>query len=148
MDDNFRIETAGVDVERVMTEIRRRVEAKRARGIYRQSPLDEAGHEEGNVFLKKGNEYFDFYLKSLLLAAEIDISDFEIASKTPFFGQAVVWLKRIIWKLMKFYTFRLFSQQKDFNARVAVVLQGMDRRYSRKLAELEEKIKARDEDRS
>ncbi len=141
MDDNFRIETAGVDVERVMTEIRRRVEAKRARGVYQPLPAEEAGPEPGG-------EYFDFYLKSLLLAAEIDISDFEIASKTRFFGQAAVWLKRIIWKLLKFYTFRLFSQQKDFNARVAVVLQGMDRRYSRKLAELEERIDALDESRS
>lgn len=147
MNDNFHITTSGVDVERVMAEIRRRVEAKRARGVYNQYSLDDAGYEHGTITLKRGNEYFDFYLKTLLMAAEIDISDFKIESKTPFFGRPVVWLKLLIWKLLKFYTFRLFSQQRDFNARVAVILQGMERRYSKKLAELEDRIKAIDEGR-
>jgi len=145
MSDNFQIGTSGVDVEAVMAEIRRRVEAKRARGVYNQYSLADAGYEHGTITLKHGDEYFDYYLKNLLLAAEIDISDFPIESKTPFFGQPAVWLKKIIWKLMKFYTFRLFSQQKDFNARVAVILQGMERVYSRRLAELEERLKAPDE---
>lgn len=147
-DDKFKIGTEGVDAEGVMAEVRRRVEAKRARGVYNQFSLADAGHEHDTIALKQGNEYFDYYLKSLLLASEIDINDFEIASKSPLFGRPVVWLKKLIWKLLKFYTFRLFSQQRDFNARVAVILQGMDRRYSRKLAELDEKIKARDEDRT
>ena len=144
MSDNFQIGTPGVDVENIMAEIRRRVEAKRARGVYNQYSLADAGHEHGTITLKRGDEYFDYYLKNLLLAAEIDISDFPIESKTPFFGRPVVWLKKLIWQLLKFYTFRLFSQQKDFNARVAVILQGMDRLYSRRLAELEERLKAHD----
>ncbi|MDP8236831.1 MAG: hypothetical protein P9M08_10650 [Candidatus Erginobacter occultus] len=148
MNDAFQIETPGVDVEKVMAEIRRRVEAKRARGVYNQFSLADAGHEHDTIALKQGNEYFDYYLKSLLLAAEIDINDFEIASKSRFFGRPVVGLKKLIWKLLKFYTFRMFSQQRDFNARVAVILQGMDRRYSRKLAQLEDRIKSLDEDRS
>jgi hypothetical protein len=148
MEDRFQIGGPGVDAEAVMAEVRRRVEAKRARGVYKTYPMDDAGYEDGTVTLKQGNEYFDYYLKSLLLAADVDISDFEIASKTPFLGRPVVWLKKLIWKLLKFYTFRLFSQQKDFNARVAVILQGMERRYSGKLADLEERIKSLDEKRS
>ena len=142
MDDIFRIDTPGVNVDEVMAEIRRRAEEKRKTGDYNRGRLSSLAHLE-TANLKTSDEVLDYYLKTLVAASEIDITDFEIESKTPFFGRPVVWLKKIIWKLLKFYTYRLFSQQKDYNARVALILQGMDRRYSRRLEELEKSLESR-----
>lgn len=147
MNDTFRISTPGVDVEKAMEEIRRRVEEKRSQGVYRRYPLASLEPVE-TASLKSSREVYFYYLKSLIAAAEIDINDFEIECKRPVFGRPAVWLKKLIWKLLKFYTFRLFSQQKDFNARVALVLQGMENNHSRRLSELEARIKALDEKRS
>lgn len=144
MNDTFKIDTSGVDAEEVVAEVRRRVEAKRAAGVYgRRDPAAAALPQTAAP--ATGEEVLDYYLNHLPDAAEIDITDFEIESKTPFFGRPVVWLKKIIWKLLKFYTFRLFSQQKDYNARVAVVLQELDRRYSRRLEALEKKLESQSE---
>ncbi len=139
MNGQFQIGSDRVQIEDVMAEIRRRVEEKRARGVYRC--YAEAGYEPDTAALKRSNDHFDYYLETIFLAAEIDISDFEIESKTRLVGWATVCLKKLIWKLLKFYTFRLFSQQRDFNTRTALILQGMEHRYSHQLAELEARIK-------
>ena len=52
----------------------------------------------------------------------------------------MVLLKKLIWKLLKFYTFRLFSQQKDFNAKMVSVSEGINRKLDRKLAVLEDRL--------
>ena len=139
MNGQFQIGDRRVEIQEVMAQIRRRVEEKRARGVYRC--YAEAGYEPDTAALKRSHDHFDYYLETIFLAAEIDISDFEIESKARLIGWSAVCLKKLIWKLLKFYTFRLFSQQRDFNTRTALIVQGMERRYSRQLGELEARIK-------
>ena len=43
----------------------------------------------------------------------------QIYCKVGILGARAVWLKKTIWKMLKYYTYRLFSQQKDFNCQVA-----------------------------
>ncbi|MFH1039034.1 MAG: hypothetical protein V1789_10255 [PVC group bacterium] len=140
MPETFEIKTPGIDVEEIMARIRERVEEKRRRGEYSRYNLSAATALEMDN-LRSDDAYLDYYLKTIRRAADVDLGDFEIFSKTFLVGRPVVWLKKIIWKLMKFYTFRLFSQQKDFNARMAGIVQGLDAKYERRLAALEEKIK-------
>lgn len=139
MPETFEIKTPGIDVEAIMGRIRERVEEKRRSGIYDRYNLCAATALEMDN-LRSDEAYLDYYLKTIWRAADVDLGDFEIYSKTFLVGRPVVYLKKIIWKLLKFYTFRLFSQQKDFNARMASIAQGLDAKYERRLAALEEKI--------
>ena len=138
-DEVFEINTPGVDVEAIMERIRERVEEKRRTGTYERYNLSAATALEMNN-LRSDDAYLDYYLKTIWRAADVDLGDFEIYSKTFLIGRPAVWLKKIIWKLLKFYTFRLFSQQKDYNARMASIVQGLDAKYERRLAALEEKF--------
>jgi len=141
MSDTFQIDTPGVDVTKAVEEIRQRVEAKRAAGVYDRYNLSSLrAMELENI--KDGEAYLDYYLKTIGRAADIDLGDFTIVSKTYLLGEPVVWLKKIIWKLLKFYTYRLFSQQKDYNAKMARISDGLNRKFERRISVLEGKIEA------
>lgn len=128
-----------VDPRRVMTGIGRKIEEKRKAGKYDDHDLTAVKAQQLENF-KTDEAYLDYYLKSTWQTANIDLGDFKIESKSRLGGRPVVWLKKTIWKLLKFYTFRLFSQQKEFNAMVAGTLQGMSRKFDRRLAALEKEI--------
>ncbi|HOO78314.1 MAG TPA: hypothetical protein PLI51_05960 [bacterium] len=131
--------TSGIDVEAIMAEIRERIAARRASGEYEAYNLAAArALEMDNIRLD--HENLVSCLPDLWRASNVDLGDFPIPVKTPVLGAAAVLLKKIIWKLLKFYTFRLFSQQKEFNARSTVLIQAMVLRYEQKLAALEAEI--------
>lgn len=140
MEETFEIKTPGVDVKEIMSQIRERIEEKRRAGFYDsyRIPASVAALEIDKI--RNNEEFLDYYLRSIWRTADIDLGDFLICSKTFLFGRPIVWLKKFIWKLLKFYTFRLFSQQKTFNARMVNLVQLMNRRYEERLAELEKKI--------
>jgi len=140
MEETFEIKTSGVDVEEIMKEIRGRIEEKRRSGFYDayRIPASVATLEIDKG--AKNEEFLDYYLKSIWRSADIDLGDFLICSKTFLLGRPIVWLKKFIWKLLRFYTFRLFSQQKIYNARMVNLVQMMNRKYEDRLSELEKKI--------
>ena len=139
MSDTVEIQTPGVDVENVMALIRERVEEKRRAGVYDRYNLSAIRSMELEN-LRSDEAYLDYYLKTIWRAADVDLGDFPIPSKTRYVGGLVVALKKIIWKLLKFYTFRLFSQQKDFNVKMASIADGLNRKLDRRLAILEGKV--------
>ena len=143
MENTFEINTPGIDVEAIVATIRERVEEKQQAGVYDQYNISPAVALEIDN-LKTNADYLNYYLDTIWRAADIDLGDFPIHSKTPVVGRPVVLLKKIIWTLMKFYTFRLFSQQKDFNVKMASIVHGLDMKYEERLAALEEKIKLND----
>ena len=55
----------------------------------------------------------------------IDIGDFEIPNRGGPIGKVEVFVKRFVWKLLRFYTYRMFSQQREFNAQMVAVLNEM-----------------------
>jgi hypothetical protein len=141
MSATFEINTPGVDVKKVIAEIRQRVGEKRARGLYDRYQLSGLRAMELEN-LQDGEAYLDYYLSNIVRAADIDLGDFPIVSKTYLVGEPVVWLKKIIWKLLKFYTYRLFSQQKDYNLKLARIVDGLNRKFERRISALEGKIEA------
>ena len=124
-DEPFSIDLEKVDVQAILRAVRERVERKKAAGVYDKYNL--VGVTKLEVSQAKSEEDFlRYHLKALRRSWEIDIGDFEIASKGGILGRPGVWLKKVIWFLLKFYTFRMFTQQRDFNLQVVNTLQALD----------------------
>jgi len=137
----FEINAPGVDVEKIVAEIRATVERKTAEGVYAEAHLARA--ERMNLgHLRDADEFFDFYLQCLRDTVFVDISDFPIRERRRFFGPALVALKKVIWGLLKFYTYRLWSQQNQVNGLLVTAVEGMDRKYAAKIQALERRIQA------
>lgn len=134
--ETFEIKTPGVDVKEIMREIEARVEEKKAQGIYEKYNLRQVAQLEMEN-IKDETQYLQWLLKVLDRSWDVDIGDPQIVNKGGIFGKPEVWLKKIIWHLMKFYTYRLFSQQKEFNSQVVIAL-GL---LSKRLEKLEERLR-------
>jgi len=135
----FEIGADGVDVERIMADIRETVAAKMVSGAYAGAQLARA--ERFNlVNLKKDENFFDFYMESLREAVFVDINDFEIRERRALFAPLLVRLKQTIWGLLKFYTYRLWSQQNQVNGLLLSATEEVDRKYRDKIKSLEERI--------
>jgi len=118
MSEIFEIGAEGVDVKKIMAEIEERVARKKEAGIYDCYDLSRIETLELSK-IKSEAEYLNYLMKVIQQTWDIDIGDFPIYSKGGIFGKPAVMFKKIIWKLLKFYTYRLFSQQKEFNCQVA-----------------------------
>jgi hypothetical protein len=136
-EDAFSIDIDGMDVEEIVRAVKERVEKKRAAGVYKKYNL--VGITRLEIAQAKSEEDFlRYHLKSLRKSWEIDIGDFEIPSKGGLSGRPAVWLKKVIWNLLRFYTFRMFTQQRDFNLQVVNTLQALNA----KIDKLGEQIKS------
>ncbi|MEJ2745536.1 MAG: hypothetical protein P8123_07635 [bacterium] len=138
MNQKFQIGADGVDVKKIMQEIDERVARKRAAGVYDKYDLSRiAALELSSV--KSEADFLDYSLKVIQQTWDVDIGDFPIYSKGGILGAPAVWLKKAIWKMLKFYTYRLFSQQKEFNCQVANAICSLKARMDTELAELKKK---------
>lgn len=123
----FDIETDGVDTDAIMRRIRERIEQKRADGVYDRYNL--TGITKLEVAEAKSEEDFLRYsLKMLQRTHEIDIADFPIPNKGGPFGWIEVAVKKVLWYLLKFYTWRMWTQQREFNAQVVNTLRALNRK--------------------
>ena len=135
----FEIGADGVDVEHIMTEIRETVALKMKSGAYAGAQLARA--ERFNlVNLKKDEAFFDFYMESLREAVFVDINDFEIRERRALFAPLLIQLKKALWGLLKFYTYRMWSQQNQVNGLLLSATEEVDRHYRDKIKTLEERI--------
>ncbi len=139
-DSIFEIGANGIDVEKIMGGIEASVASKMEAGIYRDARIAKA--ERTNLALLKDDESFvRFYLECLRDGVLIDISDFEIRERRRA-GALLVLLKKVIWKLLKFYTYRLWSQQNQVNAMLVTAVEGVDQKYGNRLQDVERRMKA------
>lgn len=139
MDEPFEIRADGIDVEAVMEEIRATVERKRAAGAYDDERIARA--ERLNIErLKDEDAFVDFYLESLHHIFLVDINDFPIRTHRGLLGAPIVLLKKTIWKLLKFYTYRLFTQQNQINGQMVGAVDGLNRKVNRRLERIEERL--------
>jgi hypothetical protein len=107
----------GIDVEAIMKKIRASIEEKKKAGVYEKYDLSGIPRLEiENIATEE--EFLNYYVEILQRTCDVHIGDFEIINEGGFFGRIEVVVKKIIWKLLKFYTYRLFSQQKEFNCQV------------------------------
>ena len=140
-DSMFAINAPGVDAEKLVAEIRATTEQKLAAGVYADARIARA--ERLNLaHLRDADEFLNFYLKCLRDAVFVDISDFPIRERRRFLGPALVALKKVIWGLLKFYTYRLWSQQNQVNGLLVTAVEGVDQKYTAKIQALERRVQA------
>ena len=139
MSSVIEIGAPGFDTEKLMQEIEARVAAKADQGVYADARIARA--ERTNLLHLKGDEDFiGFYLKCLREAAFVDINDFVIREKRGALAPALRALKKVIWKLLKFYTYRLWSQQNTINGLLVTGLESLEEKYRDQIKHLEARV--------
>ncbi len=140
-DEMFEIGAGDLDCSAIMERIRRTVARKREEGEYDDARIALA--ERYNLDNLRGDETFlDRYLDSLREAVQVDINDYIIRERRRWAGGSLVAMKRLIWKMLKFYTYRLWSQQNQVNSLLLAAVEETDRLYRERLEKLEVRIQA------
>ena len=142
MSDNnniFTVNTPGLAVDKIVAQIRERVAEKLAQGVYADARIARA--ERLNLANLRADENFlEIYLGSLRDAVTIDINDFPIRERRPWLAPLLVRFKKTIWGLLRFYTYRLWSQQNEVNGLLMTALEVMAEKYGAKIKDLETRI--------
>jgi hypothetical protein len=136
----FKIGADGVDAEKIVREIQAIVARKSEEGAYADAKIARA--ERANLAnLRDDEEFLGYYLRSLREAAFVDINDFDIRERreTPM-APFLVKLKKTIWGMLKFYTYRLWSQQNTVNGLLVTGIESLDEKYAAKMKQLEARI--------
>ncbi|MBU1694610.1 MAG: hypothetical protein KJ726_02825 [Verrucomicrobia bacterium] len=137
----FEIGAAGVDAERLVRDLQAEVARKIEQGVYADARIARA--ERTNlVHLRNEEQFLGFYLQCLRDAVFVDISDFEIRERRRVLAPLLIRLKKVIWGLLKFYTYRLWSQQNQVNGLLVTAIEGLDEKYAAKIRALEARIEA------
>jgi hypothetical protein len=135
----FEIGADDVDVERLVDDIRKTVAAKMESGAYAGAQLARA--ERFNLaHLKKDENFFEFYMDSVREAIVVDINDFEISERRRGLAPLLTRFKKVLWKALKFYTYRLWSQQNQVNGLLLAAIEESDRKYRDRIKALEDRL--------
>jgi hypothetical protein len=136
---SFTIGADGLDVAALVDDIRAEVAAKTAAGAYRDERV--ACAERYNLAnLRNEADFLGFYLDCLRDAALVDINDFEIIERRARFRRPLTALKRGIWSLLRFYTYRLWSQQNEVNGLIVTAVEAMENKYRETIQSLEARV--------
>jgi len=139
MNNSLEINAPGIDAAAIVDEIRATVERKRAEGAYADPRVARA--ERSNLTnLQNDDDFFDFYMSCLRQAFVVDINDFAIVERRARLGKLLVALKTAIWKLLKFYTYRLWTQQNQINGLLLSALESSEQKHRSRIKELEERV--------
>lgn len=137
----FSIGADGVNAEKIMADIKARVAEKTERGAYRDMRIAQA--ERANlVNLSDDESFLKYYLECLRNAVFVDINDFEIRERRRFWSVFFVALKKVIWNILKFYTYRLWSQQNQINGLLVTAVESLDEKYRARIEKLERQLAA------
>lgn len=137
----FEIYGIGPEAETVYQDIEKAIGEKEKKGIYALHSLSRDMNVEF-LDLQNDGQFLEYYLKVIKRTWSVDINDFEIQKKKGFKGKAEWALKKIIWKLLKFYTYRIFSQQIEFNSQIKNTVLAMHKEFSGRLQSIEKEIVA------
>jgi hypothetical protein len=137
----FQIDVDGLSTESLMAEIEVSIQAKTDAGIYDSCAMDDIADFDV-LKLEDESQFLEYYLKTLRTSWAIDINDFTIPRKPGVLGWLEQKIKSLIWKVLKFYTYRLFSQQREFNSQASQTIIAQHQEYSRRLDSLEKKLEA------
>jgi hypothetical protein len=138
-DSIFDVGCPGVDAAAIVDEIKAAVAEKREKGCYTDPRVARA--ERSNLAnLKDEDGFITFYLECLRDAVFVDIGDFEIFERRRSFSRLLVALKRTIWELLKFYTYRLWSQQNQVNGLLLSAIESTESTLREKVEHLESRV--------
>lgn len=142
----FQIGATGVDTGRLVREIQDAVAARLQAGDFADPRLAQA--ERHNLpFLQDDEAFLEYYLQCLREAVTVDINDFEIRERRGHLAPLLVGFKRLLWKSLKFYTYRLWSQQNQVNGLLLAATEELDRKYRDRLQTLEKRLASLEADR-
>lgn len=136
----FKVYASGTDTEKIVTEVNRRVTEKKQKGAY-SAVLPRRVQNTSILQVQDDDEFIKYYLECLKDSVYVDIRDFEIIEKRRKFICFFVGLKKLIWKILKFYTYRLWSQQNQVNGLMFSAMERIEMRYNEKISALENRIK-------
>jgi hypothetical protein len=137
---NVDVGAAEIDVGALVRGIREEVARKRAEGVYSGACIARA-ERHNLMYMADSEELLRFYLNCLRDTVNVDINDFVIQDRRPGWkGRGLVRLKNVIWSLLKFYTFRLWSQQNQNNAMIVTALESVHQQSEKKITALEARI--------
>ena len=129
----------GVDAKAIVDEILARVAEKRAQGAYDDETVARA--ERYNLLsMKDDEEFLDRYLACLRQVVTVDINDFPIGERRSPLAPLSKAVKKVLWKLLKFYTYRLWSQQNQVNGVLLAAIETMQRRNKREIAAMQARV--------
>jgi hypothetical protein len=134
------IRAPGVDAEAVVRDIQETVTRKNEQGVYADARIARA--ERTNlVNLRDDEGFLGFYLTALREASSIDINDFEIRERRngPL-APLLVRFKKTVWSLLKFYTYRLWSQQNTVNGLFVTGMESMNEQTTSRIKQLEARV--------
>lgn len=138
-DSVINIHADNIDTARIVEEIRKTVAEKARAGFYRD-PLIARAERNNMANLRHSDEFWDFYLESLQDFAQVDINDYEIVERRSKFSRLLVALKKTIWALLRFYTYRLWSQQNQINSLLLASVSGSREGLLEKIRTLEARL--------
>jgi hypothetical protein len=139
-DPLFEIGARGVPVENIVEQIRAAVAKKLEEGAYSDARIARA--ERANLDnLKDDENFFAFYIECLRDAVFVDINDFEIYERRRFWAPVLVAFKRAVWTMLKFYTYRLWSQQNQVNGLLLSATEEIESRCRSRIRNLEERLR-------
>jgi uncharacterized protein YdcH (DUF465 family) len=137
--DVFDIRADNLDVREIVSQIKQKVSENISKGVYEDARIARA--EQTNlVNMEQNEDFLRFYLQCLKNAVFVDINDFDIPRHNQLFGWFPVLVKTIIWKMLKFYTYRLFSQQNQVNGLMLSAIQGIQEKYDREISDLKKRV--------
>ena len=136
----FTMQTADIDVKALVDQIRQTVAEKKKSGAY--SGAQVAVAERSNLTnLKDDEEFINYYLECMSRSSVVDIREFEIPdAKGGAVGQAMKKFKKAIWGCLKFYTYRMWTQQNQVNSLQANGIHVVQNQVSKKVETLQGRI--------
>lgn len=135
------ISAPGLDTDRIIREIEGAVKEKQASGAYKAAGLEDQELRTPLSF-RNSESFLTFYLENLRENAFVDICDFEIIERRSWFKRPLVRLKKLIWSMLRFYTYRLWSQQNQINGLLLAAIEGIHEQQIEKIDLLEARIQA------
>ena len=133
------IGATGVDVDKIVAELQATVDRKMSQGRFLNSRIARA--ERTNlIHLRDGEDFVTFYLACLRDSVYVDIGDFEIHEQRRFLAKPLILLKKVIWKLLKFYTYHLWSQQNQVNGLIVSSIEAIEERSVRRARGIENRL--------
>jgi hypothetical protein len=136
---SFQLPDTSIVLEEAMKEIREEINSRQGLGVYDHVDASRVlSLELQNV--QDSPDALEQYLKAIRRSWAVDINEFEIPSKGSILSQQLVIIKKIIWKCLKFYTYRIFSQQREYNSQLGNTMIAIHRDYGKKIRNLETRI--------
>ncbi len=134
------ITAPGVDTRKRIEQLLRKVEEKRNCGVYEAAGLSDKTLTAPLSFTDN-ESFLAFYIEHLRENTFVDITDFDITERRTCFKKPLIGLKKAIWGLLRFYTYRLWTQQNQINGLLLAAIEGIHEQQNKKTRDLELRIK-------